>query len=85
MQGEKTKTLQRAHCTISSDSLQRTAMNKKKELNLKKGILNALTSVFYSVNYKVCLNKGALTVRGQFRMSTMCSSNYHIVCSEETE
>lgn len=29
------------------------------------------------------LIKGALTVRGQFRMSTMFSSNYHVVCSEE--
>lgn len=31
------------------------------------------------------LIKGALTVRGQFRMSTMCSSNYHMVGSEETK
>lgn len=30
------------------------------------------------------LIKRALTVRGQFRMSTMCSSNY-VVCSEETK
>lgn len=30
------------------------------------------------------LVKGALTVRGQSRMSTMCSSYYHVVCSEET-
>jgi len=45
-----------AHCKVCSDRLtkKKKGSHPKEELNLKKGILNALTNVFYSANYKVC-------------------------------